>query len=244
MGKKGIERPGDDMYLESLEFFRELNLFTVILRLFLAMVLGGGLGLERTRKRMPAGFRTYLVVCVGSAMAMMTGQYLKDYMGLEDSSRIAAQVISGIGFLGAGTIVFTNRNQVRGLTTAAGLWTVGAMGIAVGSGFYTGAFVGFIFVFFALRALSNFEQYYFKRSKVLFLYAELTDITNLSNMLQYARTHWMKIHDLEVYNNKHASEKLVSVTLTLTIEDDTPKEEILHQLQGLDGVIHVEEARI
>lgn len=232
------------MYLENLEFLRELNFITVTLRLFLAMLLGGALGLERTRKRMPAGFRTYLVVCVGSALAMMTGQYLKDYMGLLDSSRIAAQVISGIGFLGAGTIVFTNRNQVRGLTTAAGLWTVGAMGIAVGSGFYTGAFVSFIFVFVALRLLSNVETYYFKKSKILFLYAELLDIAHLSNLIQYAKSHWMKVHDLEVYNNKHATEKLVSVTLTLIIEDNTPKDEILFQLQTLEGVIHVQEARM
>jgi putative Mg2+ transporter-C (MgtC) family protein len=231
------------MLLENMEILRELNFLTVTLRLFLAMILGGALGLERTRKRMPAGFRTYLVVCVGSALAMMTGQYLKDYMGLLDSSRIAAQVISGIGFLGAGTIIFTNRNQVRGLTTAAGLWTVGAMGIAIGSGFYTGAFVAFLIVFFALRALSNFEKYYFKRSKVMFLYAELIDISHLSTLLQYARSHWMKIHDLEVYN-KRDSDRLVTVALTLTIEDGTPNEEVLAQLSNLEGVIHLEETKM
>ncbi|MBF7095806.1 MgtC/SapB family protein [Alkalibacter mobilis] len=232
------------MILENNVYFRELHLLTIILRLLLAMILGGSLGLERTRKRMPAGFRTYLVVCVGSALAMMTGQYLKDYMGLEDSSRIAAQVISGIGFLGAGTIIFTGRNQVKGLTTAAGLWTVGALGIAVGSGFYTGAIAGFIIVFFALRALSNFENYYFNKTKVIFLFMEFTDLNSLSKTLNYAKKHWMKIRDLEILNPKEDNKGIISATLTITIEDNSTHDEIINQLENVEGVVNVEETKI
>lgn len=86
------------------------------------MVFSGILGYEREKKGRPAGFRTYMVVCIGSEIAMMTGIFLSRELGSTDPSRIAAQVISGIGFLGAGTILVTRQNQVKGLTTAAGLW--------------------------------------------------------------------------------------------------------------------------
>lgn len=229
------------MYLEAIEYLRELNIVTVTLRLILAMVLGGAMGLERTRKRMPAGFRTYLVVCVGSALAMMTGQFLTDYMGLIDSSRIGAQVISGIGFLGAGTIIFTDRNQVKGLTTAAGLWATGALGLAIGSGFYSGAIISFIILFTALFALGNFESYYLKKARVMFVNIGFIDLASLANLLSYVKSHWMKVHDLEVYKLKHGGEEFVSVNLTLTIEDNTPREKIIESLEKLEGVIHVEE---
>ena len=99
-----------------------LTITEILIRMILGMLFSGILGYEREQKGRPAGFRTYIVVCMGAEIAMMTGIYLKIYMGDPDSSRIAAQVISGISFLGAGTILVTKQNQVKGLTTAAGLW--------------------------------------------------------------------------------------------------------------------------
>ena len=100
----------------------ELSLWTVLLRIALSALCGGMVGLERGRKGRPAGFRTHILVCLGAALAMMTNQYIAESFSTGDPARLGAQVISGIGFLGAGTIIVTGQRQVKGLTTAAGLW--------------------------------------------------------------------------------------------------------------------------
>lgn len=118
--------------MEGLAYLREMNVASVLLRLTVAMLFGGFIGLERERKRRPAGFRTYMLVCLGAALTMLLSQY-ESYMvthawhetameiGLRtDVSRFGAQVINGIGFLGAGTIIVTGKQEVKGLTTAAG----------------------------------------------------------------------------------------------------------------------------
>ena len=112
----------------------------VLARVLLAMLLGGALGLERERKHRPAGLRTYMIVCMSSALVMLTGEYVFRLYGSGDPTRLAAQVISGIGFLGAGTIITTSRHVV-GLTTAAALWASACIGLACGAGFYAGAVV-------------------------------------------------------------------------------------------------------
>lgn len=129
-----------------IPYLREMNFVSVMFRLILAMVCGGMIGLERGRKRRPAGFRTYMLVCLGAALTMLLSQYefamvmgpWKDIaveLGMKtDVSRFGAQVINGIGFLGAGTILVTGRQQVKGLTTAAGLWASACTGLAVGAG--------------------------------------------------------------------------------------------------------------
>ena len=106
----------------------------MVLRLVVASLLGAVMGFERMRKMRAAGLRTYILVSVGSAMAMITGWYVANITGYSDPARVAAQVISGIGFIGAGTIMMTGYHRVRGLTTAAGLWATACMGLAVGTG--------------------------------------------------------------------------------------------------------------
>ncbi len=130
-----------------------------VLRLVLALLLGGLVGLEREAKGHAAGLRTHILVCLGSTLIMLTGLHLAaHYQGGElDPTRLAAQVISGIGFLGAGTIIQL-RDSVRGLTTAAGLWAAAGIGLAVGSGFYLGAVATTVIVLLVLFALSNVEQ--------------------------------------------------------------------------------------
>ena len=120
--------------IDAFDYLREFNIAAVTLRLVLAMLFGGMLGLERARKRRAAGFRTYMIVCIGATLAILLSQYeaamlagpwkdVADYVGIHsDVSRFGAQVINGIGFLGTGTIIVTGRQEVKGLTTAAGLW--------------------------------------------------------------------------------------------------------------------------
>lgn len=146
------------MYLENITCLAELTTVAIAFRIFLFMLLGGILGYERGKKHRPAGLRTYLVVCIASCMTIMTGIYLTELTGSGDAGRIAAQVISGIGFLGAGTILVTKYNQVRGLTTAAGLWASACLWLALGAGFYAGAIIGFTAIWLSLSILTIMEK--------------------------------------------------------------------------------------
>lgn len=126
--------------LESMNFLRELTPLSLMVRLLLAMVSGGLIGLEREYKRRPAGFRTHILICLGACMTTMTSQYLAVTMGYSvDLSRLGAQTVAGIGFIGAGTIIVTRQQRVKGLTTAAGLWTCAIIGLVIGAGFVESA---------------------------------------------------------------------------------------------------------
>jgi putative Mg2+ transporter-C (MgtC) family protein len=134
----------------------------VILRLLLAVLFSGLVGLEREVHGRAAGLRTHILVCVGSTLMMLTGMHLFEaYRGTAsvDPSRVAAQVVSGIGFLGAGTIIQI-RDSIRGLTTAASLWAAAGIGLAVGSGFYVGAFSTTAIVLVVLYLLSRVERHF------------------------------------------------------------------------------------
>lgn len=117
-----------------INYLESFNQVSIIIRLVLATLFGGIIGIEREAKRHSAGFRTFTLVCLGSALATIVNLYLWDITGNTDTARISAAVVSGVGFLGVGTIIVTSRNQVRGLTTAATLWATAALGIALGAG--------------------------------------------------------------------------------------------------------------
>ena len=134
--------------LTLLDQLRNFDLIGVIARTIIAIICVTPIGLERTAKDRPAGFRTHIMVILGALVASMTGHYIYLGMGLPaDVTRLPAQVIAGLGFLGAGTIILTKRNGVKGLTTAAGLWTTGVVGLAIGAGFYEGAVLCSVLVF-------------------------------------------------------------------------------------------------
>lgn len=135
----------------------------IVIRLVLAAIFGAAIGLERERKNWAAGMRTHMMVCLGSALAMLVSTYgFNDVLNVEgiglDPSRIAAQVISGIGFIGAGTIMFLSKGVIRGLTTAAGLWTVAAIGLATGSGMYLAALITTVLAIVILFILQPLEK--------------------------------------------------------------------------------------
>ena len=125
----------------------EINALSIFIRLFLAALFGGIIGIERTTKKHAAGLRTYILVAIGACMIMLTNLFIVETFETGDIGRMGAQVISGIGFLGAGTIIITSRNRIKGLTTAAALWACAAMGLALGIGFYALALIGFIIIF-------------------------------------------------------------------------------------------------
>lgn len=137
-----------------------MSIYEIVFKLTLACILGGLIGLERESLNRPAGLRTYTLVCVGSALAMIVSldMYFEYYKNVNaDPGRIAAQVVSGIGFLGAGTIMREGAT-VRGLTTAAGLWVVACIGLAVGAGLYAPAIATTILILFILIYFIRIEE--------------------------------------------------------------------------------------
>lgn len=157
-----------------IEFMRDLNIWTVIIRIVLSTVMGGIIGIERFKQGRAAGMRTHILVALGAALASMMGIYLHEVLGYtNDPARIAAQVISGIGFLGMGTILIKGRFQITGLTTAAGLWATAAIGLALGIGFYSGAIATFVCSVLTVTLMSKLEYILTKRYNRFGIYVEI-----------------------------------------------------------------------
>lgn len=226
-----------------LNYLREVNTVSIILRLTLATICGGILGAERGRKKRPAGFRTHILVCIGAAMVMITSQYMTDILKIStDASRMGAQVISGIGFLGAGTIMVVGRNEVKGLTTAAGLWSCACMGLAIGIGFYEGAIITCIFLLGVVTVLHKLDLYSRTHSKILDVYVELQDIAGVTNFLNVVKSDGTKISNMEVRKAKDMDEHTIGLMMTLTLANKCDHGEYILQLHKIDGVCTAEEA--
>ena len=196
--------------ISSLDYFRELNFSSVLLRLLLAMIFGGMIGLERGRKHRAAGFRTYMLVCLGATLTSILSQYLyvrldTDWLGFAettsrqiDVSRFGAQVYSGIGFLAAGTIIVTGRQEVKGLTTAAGLWASACMGIAIGAGFYECVVIAFVLMFLCIHFLPVLEVYLLENARNMNIYVELKSLDEIGVLLGAVKTQNIQIYGVEI----------------------------------------------
>lgn len=163
-----------DVVMKIMEYLRDFNLVSVAVRLVLAMLLGGTIGLERGKQGRAAGMRTHIFVCLGATLATMIGFYAVKILGTDgDPLRVAAQVISGIGFLGVGTILLKGRFQITGLTTAAGLWCAAAIGVALGAGFYEGAIITFVCSVLTVTIVSYIEHFFNKKYSRFGIYVEI-----------------------------------------------------------------------
>ena len=161
------------------------ELAVVLIKLTLAAIIGGVIGMERGKQGRAAGMRTHILVTVGAALTVMIGLFANTVLGYTlDPPRISAQVISGIGFLGVGTILLKGRFQITGLTTAAGLWCTASIGLAIGVGFYEGAIFAFLLMVLVVRLLHKLEYKLIKRSDRFGIYLELDSDRAVSQMLR------------------------------------------------------------
>lgn len=230
------------MILENIPVLKDLTIWSILLRSGLALLFSGILGYDREKKGRPAGFRTYMVVCLGSALAMMTGIYLTNVTGSGDSGRIAAQVISGIGFLGAGTILVTKQRQVKGLTTAAGLWAAACIGLALGAGFYSGGIIGFLAIWSALWVMQIVDKRLYRNSGVFSIYAEFTGMEAVSRFLAHVRSQKSTVSNLEIKRTRNENRSMiVAATMTLRFPPGTPHETLIETYGDLKGVRFIEE---
>ncbi len=229
----------------------ELSLWETALRLLIAVICGGIIGIERGRKHRPAGFRTHMIVCVGAALTVILGEYLSVMINTvwlpslaseTDITRFGAQVINGIGFLGAGTIIITGRQQIKGLTTAAGLWASACMGLAIGAGFYVGALIGCLFILITIIVFSKLETFILSHSRNVNLYVECDTLDDIAIAASVLKKHDVKIFDVEITKAK-ASEgrQFPSAIFTLKLPKKKPHTVVMTAIAELDGMRIIEE---
>lgn len=224
-----------------IEILYELNIVSITLRVVLSMICGGIIGLERSRKNRPAGFRTYMIVCLSAALVMMTNQYI--YINFEgsDPARLGAQVISGIGFLGAGTIIVTSRSQVKGLTSAAGLWASACLGVAIGIGFYSGAIIVALIVFIIITFFKKIDYLLTSTNKILSIYTSFKSIEQLDKFIIYCNVSGYKVRDIEITKDPTQNEVSVIAIITLETKERINHIEVIQKLNSFEGLIHIEE---
>ena len=226
-----------------ITYLRDFNIVSVGLRLIFSVILGGLIGMERGRRGRAAGLRTHILVCLGAAMASLLGVFAVAELKLSaDSSRIAAQVISGIGFLGAGTIVIKGRFRVSGLTTAAGLWATASIGLALGYGFFEGALFATLLTVVTITVLSHFEAKIYRRNARASIYIELSAVTAVNATSAMLAKEYHAI-DLQVTPPRSGIQNHVGfeATIYLGILKIT-EEELIQQISQKPDVVFVLES--
>ena len=219
---------------------RELNWISIVLRLALAIICGGIIGIERGRKGRTAGFRTHVLVCIGAALTVLTNQYMMQYFGGGDPARLGAQVINGIGFLGAGTIIVTGRHKVKGLTTAAGLWACACMGLAIGIGFYEAAIAACVLILFVNSALHRMDNYVVSKSKVVEIYVEFGTVEDISGFIGKIRATDIRVSEIVITKNTNSADSSVAPVMLLHSNVKRDHAEILAIASDVKGVMLVE----
>lgn len=216
---------------------RGLTMSALMMRMFLSLLCGTVIGLERSAKNRPAGFRTHILVCLSSCVSATTGLYIYLVLRLpSDVSRIATQVISGLGFIGAGTIIITKKLSIKGLTTAAGLWTCGIIGLAVGSGYYEAGLIGTILVlitetfFGRLGALIQQSPEY----TLELLYKEKTSI---DHVLRFCKDNSMSITNIRIQT--HSEPEVAKYAAKIDLRGNAKLSMLIDSIQIMPGIVSV-----
>ena len=239
--------------MECLDFLRELNIWSVMLRLTVAMAFGGLIGMERGKKRRAAGFRTYMLVCLGAALTMLLSQYeygmltgtwaeTASQVGIRtDVSRFGAQVINGIGFLGAGTIIVTGRQEVKGLTTAAGLWASACMGLAIGAGFYECVLLAFLLIFLSIRLLPHLENFVVENARNMNIYVEFESLDDVGAIIGRIKAQDVQIYEVDIDHGREEKLRNPSAVFSIRLNHKQMHTQVLAAISELETVRTIDE---
>ena len=212
----------------------EFNDISVALRLLLALIMGGLIGAERGMHGRAAGMRTHVLVCLGACMTALVGVYIFEYVDAnQDVTRIAAQVISGIGFLGAGTILIRNQAIITGLTTAAGVWCTATIGIALGYGFYLGAIITTVITIVTATLLTRLER---DKKKQMRVYLELKDANLLTPTMEAIQQLYPTAKHPDISAPKSGVTNAVGVSLDMNVAEKE-QELRLKALSEMDNIL-------
>ena len=228
--------------LSCFDFVRDFSVLSIAVRMTLAVVCGGIIGIEREYKRRPAGFRTHILICLGAAITTLTSQHIVFNMQMyTDLGRLGAQVVAGIGFIGAGTIIVTKRQRVKGLTTAAGLWTAAIIGLVCGAGFVECALFATLMVLVAELLLIKIEYRFAKKINDVTIYVEYKHAIAIESIIRILREHRMMLNDLEITRvSGEGDEHYYCAVITISSRTDISFD-IVGSLNTVEDVISVEE---
>ncbi len=207
----------------------------MLVKLVISAVLGGIIGLQRERAERPAGFRTHVLVCLGSTLIMLISSEAFKGNSAVDPTRIAAQVVTGIGFLGAGTII-RQGSIIKGLTTAASIWVVSAIGLAVGIGYYLGAVITTILVFLVLTIFKIVEERYLTKPEEFKIDIEFDESTGDLSTLE-SELSFLGIKLIRTKIESHIRDNLILIELTVAANKKTGVIETLKQVSRIKGVL-------
>ncbi len=223
---------------EILAYLRDFNLVSVSVRIVLCMLIGAILGIERGKQGRAAGMRTHILVCIGAALTAMIGVYTVKVLGMDgDPLRVAAQVVSGIGFLGVGTILLKGRFQITGLTTAAGLWTVAAIGLALGVGFYEGAIAAFICIVITVTIAHRLEYAFYKKYRRFGIYLEIHSDKDVRRTIQFMESKF-SVTDIQVTPPRSGASGNIGIEANIFNRDRKTTPEIVAEvLEGEEQVV-------
>ncbi len=227
------------LLIERFEWLADVNYTTVLLRLVIAAVCGALVGIEREVHGRAAGLRTHMMVSLGAALTTLIGVFNVDVLGITwaDPMRVGAQVISGIGFLGAGTILLKKENsQITGLTTAAGLWVTAVIGLASGAGFYEGAFVTAVFATVIFTLVSKLEHAMNSRRQRLFVYLELDSVHSVNEIIE-ALTEMVGAVEIQVTPARSGTSGNVGLEALIRLPKKVSISKKLHKLESLEHVL-------
>ena len=228
--------------LSIFDSLRGLSLEAMMIRMLLAVLCGSIIGIEREFKRRPAGFRTHILICMGASITTLTSEYLLLVMNMNtDPARLGAQVIAGIGFIGAGTIIVTRHQRVKGLTTAAGLWAVAIVGLCIGSGFYEGAIMTTLLILIAEALFARVEYWIMRSSPEINILLEYRDAKSLDELLQKLRTNNVKLLHLEITRTQANDKRNACAILELRLPKKYKIKDLMETVHGCEGVFSVEE---
>ena len=220
------------------QFMERYDIPTVVLRLLLTAICSGIMGYEREKRNQAAGFRTYMIVSLASALVMMCNEYVSEIHG-GDPVRLGAQVISGIGFLGAGTILVTRNQQVRGLTTAAGLWASAVVGLALGAGFYAGGIACFLLLYISMKFFARIDNRISRMPRILSVYCELSSRAAVGRLIRYIQSKGMRLSNLEVSSLSGEIHADVAVSFTLHTDGKKKLDDLLEEFYMLEDMSFV-----
>ncbi len=224
--------------MEFLDPIRGFDLLSSAIKILLAMAVGGIIGLERGKQGRAAGMRTHILVCLGAALTAMMGFYVNDFFGnISDPLRISAQVVSGIGFLGVGTILVKGRFQITGLTTAACVWATATIGLALGAGYYEGALLGFLATFLTVTVLHNLEYKLGKHQRRFGMYVEINSDKSIRSMITYLESTY-DASGIQITAPRSGSAGNVGVEVNISnVKNSNPPAKISADLEALDYVV-------
>lgn len=229
--------------LHIFDFAREMTFLGVAFRMVLAAVCGGVIGLEREYKRRPAGFRTHILICLGACTAVLTNLYLYQVLHLfTDVSRLGAQVIAGIGFIGAGTIIVTRRQRVKGLTTAAGLWTSAIIGLTVGAGYVECALFATFMVLVAELLLIKIEYRFARKINDVNLFIEYGHSVSIEDIIGIVKSLKINMTTLEInrISGENDTHRYCAV-MGVEISKEKLDQQLIESINQLEDIISIEE---